>query len=208
MLYTPVPGTPLFFEMQREGRMLEAVELADIHGQHKFNFRHAAISRDESKRFLDAAFQRDFERNGPSIFRICETQLAGWKRYRHHPDARVRARFTRETKQLQGAYTAALWAMEKRLRRANPTVARRITALRKEVEAEFGWKTRLLRRLAGPLLLWTAAREARRLAHGKSKEPPTIFEVRNWDGKRAAAPIAIMPLAMPPTRKTLPMCGD
>ena len=49
MLYTPVPGTPLFFQMQAEGRMLDGVDLADIHGQFKFNFRHAAISRDESK---------------------------------------------------------------------------------------------------------------------------------------------------------------
>src|SRR5665811_1119882 len=44
MLYTPVPGTPLFFEMKEQGRMLPGVNLADIHGQHEFNFAHAAIS--------------------------------------------------------------------------------------------------------------------------------------------------------------------
>ena len=75
MLYTPVPGTPLFAEMTEAGRMLEGVNLADIHGQHRFNFRHAAISREDSKRFLDSAFRRDFERNGPSIYRICRTTL-------------------------------------------------------------------------------------------------------------------------------------
>ena len=52
MLYTPVPGTPLFYQMQAEGRMLEGIDLADIHGQFKFNFQHAAISRDDSKAFL------------------------------------------------------------------------------------------------------------------------------------------------------------
>src|SRR5438477_4980172 len=72
MLYTPVPGTPLFHEMSEQGRMLE-VDLADIHGQHKFNFEHAAISREDSKKFLDMAFNRDFERNGPSLYRICRT---------------------------------------------------------------------------------------------------------------------------------------
>ena len=46
MLYTPVPGTPLFFEMKEQGRMLPGVNLADIHGQHEFNFAHAAISRE------------------------------------------------------------------------------------------------------------------------------------------------------------------
>ena len=43
MLYTPVPGTPLFFEMKEQGRMLPGVNLADIHGQHEFNFEHAAL---------------------------------------------------------------------------------------------------------------------------------------------------------------------
>ena len=68
MLYTPVPGTPLYAQVSEEGRMLEGVDLADIHGQFKFNFRHAAISREQSKQFLDWAFHVDFDRNGPSLF--------------------------------------------------------------------------------------------------------------------------------------------
>jgi len=191
MLYTPVPGTPLYAEMQRAGRLLEEVDLADIHGQFKFNFRHAAIARDDSKRFLDAAFARDFERNGPSIFRICETQLAGWKRYARDPDARVRARFQREVQSLKLGYVAALWAMEKRLRTVNPEISRRITALRREIEAEFGWTPRLARTLLGPLLLWTAAREARRLAQGKTQEPPSICERSNWERATEALPARI-----------------
>jgi hypothetical protein len=55
MLYTPVPGTPLYSEIKAAGRLLD-VDLADIHGQHKFNFEHAAISRDDSKKFLDYAW--------------------------------------------------------------------------------------------------------------------------------------------------------
>jgi hypothetical protein len=90
MLYTPVPGTPLYRRDDRAGRMLEDVDLADIHGQDKFNFKHAAISREDSKKWLDWAFRRDFERNGPSIYRICRTTLEGWMRYKNDPDARVR----------------------------------------------------------------------------------------------------------------------
>lgn len=56
MLYTPVPGTPLHQQMQEEGRMLSDIDYADVHGQFKFNFKHAAISRDDSKRFLEWAF--------------------------------------------------------------------------------------------------------------------------------------------------------
>src|SRR6185437_2501033 len=79
MLYTPVPGTPLYREMLEQGRLLPDVDLADIHGQDRFNFRHEAISRDASKEFLETAFLRDFQRNGPSLFRICRTTLQGWK---------------------------------------------------------------------------------------------------------------------------------
>jgi hypothetical protein len=32
----------------------------------------------------------------------------------------------------------------------------------------------------GPVLLWTSKREARRLAAGKTYEPPTVVERRNW----------------------------
>jgi hypothetical protein len=180
MLYTPVPGTPLYHQMKAEGRMLADVELADIHGQFKFNFKHAAISRNHSKEVLDGAFRRDFEKNGPSLSRICQTLFQGWMRYKDHPEARVRARFAQEARKLRTTYNAALWAMEKRLEQANPSVARRIRKLRNQVEAEFGLPTRLVRRVLGPILLWTSHREDRRLTKGVTYEPQTFVERHNW----------------------------
>ena len=180
MLYTPVPGTPLYSQMEGEGRMLGGVDYADIHGQFKFNFKHAAISRDDSKRFLDWAFRRDFERNGPSIYRICETMLRGWQRYKDSSDTRVRTRFANEILSLKTAYNAALWAMEKRYRSTNQELSRQIRTLRKEIEREFGVGTRALRAILGPIMLWSSRREDRRLAKGQTYEPPTIIERRNW----------------------------
>src|SRR5579885_575809 len=180
MLYTPVPGTPLYFEMLAQGRMLESVDLADIHGQHKFNFRHEAISRDDSKRFLDWAFRRDFERNGPSLYRICRTTLAGWQRYKNDPDPRVRERFAWEVRSLKSAYSGLLWAMERQLRRTNEAVSQQVRALRQELGREFGPVSRTAARLLGPVLLWTSRREQKRLANGQTYEPKTIIERRNW----------------------------
>jgi radical SAM superfamily enzyme YgiQ (UPF0313 family) len=180
MLYTPVPGTPLYKEMSEQGRMLEGIDLADIHGQDKFNFRHAAISRDDSKRFLDWAFLRDFERNGPSLYRMCRTMLQGWRRYRDYPDLRVRERFERENVKLRTAYSAALWAMEHYFRKVNREVSEQIHELRREIADEFGTVSRLAASLAGPYLLWSTRREERRVAAGKTYEPPTILERRNW----------------------------
>jgi radical SAM superfamily enzyme YgiQ (UPF0313 family) len=182
MLYTPVPGTPLFFQMEEEKRMLDNVDLADIHGQFKFNFKHAAISRDDSQRFLDWAFRFDFEKNGPSLYRICETMFKGWKRYKNHPDSRVRERFLVDGRKLKSTYNASLWAMEKRLKTTNATVSAKIGVLRREIEGEFGLVARLIRSVAGPLLLWTSKREEKRLARGVTYEPPTIVDRRNWQG--------------------------
>ena len=180
MLYTPVPGTPLYDEMAEQGRLLEGVDLADIHGQDRFNFQHAAISREESKQFLDSAFRWDFERNGPSLFRICRTTFQGWMRYKDHPDVRVRERFHRESKTLRHAYTAVLWAMEHRLKNANPSMVPQIRALRIEIEREFGFVAAAASRILGPVLWWTSLREDRRLARGNRHEPPTIIGRRNW----------------------------
>ena len=196
MLYTPVPGTPLHAEMTEQGRMLEGVDLADIHGQDQFNFRHAAISREESKRFLDWAFRRDFERNGPSLYRICRTTLEGWRRYKNDPDPRVRARFAWEARALRDGYASALWAMEKHLRRTNEAVSEKIRTLRQEVGREFGLFSRVVSRALGPVLLWTARREERRLAQGRTYEPRTIIERCNWTWGTASAPPAFSPLTV------------
>ncbi len=180
MLYTPVPGTPLYQEMAEQGRLLTEVEYADIHGQYKFNFQHGAISRDDSKRFLDWAFWRDFERNGPSLYRLCQTMLQGWQRYKNHPDARVRERFTREVKKLSSAYNAALWVMEREFEKVNHDVSEKIRNLRRQVEKEFPVVARLTAASLGPILLWSTRREQKRLLSGCTYEPPTFLERRNW----------------------------
>ncbi len=179
MLYTPVPGTPLHKEMAEQGRLLD-IDPADIHGQFKFNFRHAAISRDDSKKFLDWAFWRDFERNGPSLYRMCQTMLMGWQRYKDYPDGRVRERFAREMKKLSHAYNGALWAMEREFRRVNQSVSEQIHRLRRDVEKEFPLVARLTANALGPVLLWSARREEKRLASGRTYEPPMILQRSNW----------------------------
>jgi hypothetical protein len=185
MLYTPVPGTPLYKQIESEGRLLE-VDLADIHGQHKFNFTHGAISRDASKEYLDAAFERDFQVNGPSLFRICRTTLEGWRRNRNHPDPRVRARFTRELQLLRHTWSGILWAMEHQLRQSNHTVSRSIRELRADIVRECGGlSSHLASALVGPLMLWTAKMERMRLRKGVTYEPPMIVQYWNPDGVMA-----------------------
>jgi radical SAM superfamily enzyme YgiQ (UPF0313 family) len=180
MLYTPVPGTPLYREVQQDGRLLEDVDLADIHGQYKFNFRHPAITRDDSKRFLDRAFRRDFEVNGPSLYRLMRNMLAGWRRYRDDRDPRVRQRVQGEAAQLRTGWGAALWAMERYVRGSDRDMSRRIGDLRRQVEREVGGWSPVIDRLAGPALLWSARLEAWIAPGGYRHEPRTFVERRHW----------------------------
>jgi len=184
MLYTPMPGTPLHDEVKREGRLLD-VDLADTHGQYKFNFRHPAISRDQSKVFLDQAFRRDYERNGPSLYRLIRTMAEGWRRHRDDSDPRVRRRVAQEGRQLQFGYGAPLWAMEQYLRRPNPEISERIGDLRHGLERDLGRLSGWINRAAGTVLLWSARHEARLHPGGRRLEPRAFVTRRNW---QAAGP--------------------
>jgi radical SAM superfamily enzyme YgiQ (UPF0313 family) len=177
MLYTPMPGTPLHAQVASEGRMRDDVNLADIHGQAGFNFHHPAISREQSKTLLDAAFRTDYERNGPSLYRLMRTMFARYRLYGHDADARVRARIARGATQLSGGYAAALWAMERYLRRHNPAISARIAALRHDIHRTLGLQSRIAAALGGPLLYWSARREGRR-PRGSVLEPRTFVERR------------------------------
>lgn len=177
MLYTAVAGTPLHAEQQAAGALLsqDEVPMADTHGQYRFNFRHLHIVDGEENEFLLRAFRRDFEVNGPSIVRIARTILAGWKRYKHDLDERVRRRFKWEARDLAVSYSACLWAARRWYRRDKPMVDK-ISRTLKELYKELGLKARLAAPLAGRYVYKKMKREERRLSAGWTYEPPTFYE--------------------------------
>jgi radical SAM superfamily enzyme YgiQ (UPF0313 family) len=180
MLYTPVPGTPLYAEHEARGTLHADVDPADIHGQFRFNFRHPSIPREQSGELLLRAFRRDFEQNGPSLLRMSRTLLRGWKRYRNHPDERVRERFRREIAYFSLTFGGAVWAMENYFRNRNRLLAQKIRGVREEILAEFRLRARILGAISGWFLTHRIRREERRLGSGWSYEPPTFVERRNW----------------------------
>jgi len=183
MLYTPMPGTPLYAETEKRGLLLKDTDIADIHGQYKFNFKHPNISRDDSKRLLDWAFKREFELNGPSLYRMARTLLKGWKRHKGHSDLRVRERFRRETGKMV-FFNSALWAMEQMYKDKDKKMGEQICKVRLEVEEEFGLRYHIARCLLGPVLLWTGLREEERLANGFTYEPRMFIDRKNWVPER------------------------
>ncbi len=211
MLYTPSPGTPLHADLKKRGVILsdEEIEPADVHGQYRFNWRHKSIKPGAETEMLKRAFIRDFEVNGPSVLRVAKTTLAGWKKYRNHPDARVRRRFQWEADGLATTFAGALWAGRKWFRKlGNDQVAERLDETLKGVYSLFGLKARLAAQVYGRIIYVTLKREDRRLKEGWTWEPPTFYEnnyqesgdtsakLAKWvelDSSLAKAPAAVSP---------------
>jgi hypothetical protein len=179
MLYTPVPGTPLHAEHAAKGTLLDDSEcpLADAHGQFRFNFRHPFIKNGQETDFLLRAFRRDFSVNGPSVVRMARTILQGWRRYKNHPDRRIRRRFEWDARELPITFAGALWAAKQRFR-GNPELTAKISGILKEIYREFGIKSRLIAPLVGRYLRIKLSREDRRLRKGWTYEPPTFYETK------------------------------
>lgn len=180
MLYTPVAGTPLHAEHAAAGTLLTDEELPfeDVHGQYRFNYRHPHIRDGQETEYLLRAFEEDYRVNGPSVLRVVRTTLEGWRRYRHHPDARIRGRIAWEAAGMRTVFPGALWAARRWFRQNEP-LARRLDALLREVCREFGLLARLTAPLVGRVLLRRIAREDRLLRAGRTWEPPTFYE-RNY----------------------------
>lgn len=178
MLYTPVPGTPLFNEHLENGTLLdpECLDTADVHGQLRFSHRHSHIPPGMETEFLHKAFERDFEVNGPSVVRVARTTLQGWLRYRNHADQRVRARFQWEARDLAVTYAGALWA-SRRWFKSRPAMWDEITSVLRNIYDQFGVRARISAPLIGRIVYRKLLKEQRRLSEGWTYEPPTFYEL-------------------------------
>ena len=188
MLYTPNPGTPLHKKLSALGKMKHSDEYeeADIHGQLIFNYRHPHITGGQESEFILRAFNRDFEVNGPSVARIARTTLAGWKRYKNHPDSRIRRRYAWEARELGTAFSVSIEAMNLYYSK-NTTMRTKMSAILKDLHYEFGLKSRLSAAIGGRYLLRKIRKEEKRLATGWTYEPPTFYEKSHGSGNQAGS---------------------
>jgi hypothetical protein len=198
MLYTPNPGTPLHEQHRQDGTLLPESEFpaADAHGQYRFNYRHPHIQNGREEEFLIGAFRRDFEVNGPSLYRLIRTMLKGWQSHGEHPDARIRNRVAWDAAPLRSTYAGAVWAMKKWYK-GNERLCGKMNDLLQDLYGTFGWKTRMLAPLFGLYALAKLRGEEKRLKEGWSYEPRSLRE------KNAAA-LALENKAPGPFRIAIP----
>ncbi len=77
MVLGVVPGTSLYEDYQQKNKMLEHIPFEEHHGQKGIWFKHPDFTPGESEIYLENAFKKDFQENGPSILRMADTYLRG-----------------------------------------------------------------------------------------------------------------------------------
>jgi hypothetical protein len=177
MLYTPIPGTPLYEKHKADGSLLPETEfpIADAHGQYRFNYRHPHIRNGQEEKYLLDAFEKDFAVNGPSLLRLIRVLLNGWLKYRDDPRPCVRKRVAWEVFPLRSTYAGAVWAMRKWYRN-DPRLMEKADRLLQDIYAAFGWVTRIVTPFIGRFAWFALKREEARLAAGLTYEPHAFRE--------------------------------
>ncbi|MBW1707478.1 MAG: radical SAM protein [Deltaproteobacteria bacterium] len=97
----PIPGTRLYDDYEKQGKLIKNIPYESQHGQGKIWFHHDYFSRDESEDFLRLAFDTDYKRNGASMLRAIKTTLRGYGYCRNHTDERIRSRAENFEKRLK-----------------------------------------------------------------------------------------------------------
>jgi haloalkane dehalogenase len=75
----PLPGTALYKKVEADGKLRTDVPYEEWHGQKQIWFDHPNFTAAESEEVLRGAFRRDYLTNGPSLLRMFETYLRGYR---------------------------------------------------------------------------------------------------------------------------------
>jgi radical SAM superfamily enzyme YgiQ (UPF0313 family) len=179
MLFMPLPGTPLYEDYRSKGLLLSEDEfsLADYHGQYRFNYRHPHIHAFKEHDYLLRAFAADRDTNGPAIARMTATMLEGYRRYKDHPDPRVRRRIRWQNRPLKDLMAGMVWAASRYYgKKGNVRVSSLMNTIVKALYDEFGTYTRTAAPIVGRVIMRALRREEKKLSKGLTYEPTVIRE--------------------------------
>jgi hypothetical protein len=161
LIYGPVPGTPFHERVIRENLLQEVYTRdADLFYRRADGFttmiKHPTLSPHAVEGLQRQCFEQDFQRLGPSIFRVLETRLLGCRKLSRSPNPRLRQKAEGFAKDLRAAYPSFLAG---RLLGPNRIIRHRIGGLERRMHAVLGRPTlpeRLKSWLAVGAGLWTA----------------------------------------------------
>ena len=140
LIYGPVPGTP-FYERIIKDNLLQDVYTSDqdLFYRRADGFRtmikHPTLSPKEIEDIQRWCFEQDFQRLGPSIYRVLETRFLGYLKLKNSPNPRLRQKADYFANELKYAYPVFLAG---RLLGPNPSIRRWIGELQRRIHLELG----------------------------------------------------------------------
>jgi radical SAM superfamily enzyme YgiQ (UPF0313 family) len=140
LIYGPVPGTP-FHERVIKENLLQDVYTSDKDlfyrraDGFKTMMKHPTLSPAQIEDIQRWCFEQDFQRLGPSIYRVLETRFLGYLKLKDSPNPVLRQKAEYFARELRYAYPVFLAG---RLLGPNATIRKWIGDLERRIHAELG----------------------------------------------------------------------
>ncbi len=161
LIYGPVPGTPFHERIIKDNLLQDHYTTdKDLFYRRADGFRtmikHPTLSPEEIEAIQTWCFDQDFQRLGPSIYRVLEARLLGYRKLKDSPNPLLRAKAEYYATELRYALPVFLAG---RLLGPNAAIRKWIGDLEREIIAELGQPDRVQRWksvLAVGAALWTS----------------------------------------------------
>jgi radical SAM superfamily enzyme YgiQ (UPF0313 family) len=140
LIYGPVPGTPFHERVIKENLLQDIYTTEkDLFYRRADGFRtmmkHPTLSPAQIEDMQRWCFEQDFQRLGPSIYRVLETRFLGYLKLKDSPNPVLRQKAEYFARELRYAYPVFLAG---RLLGPNATIRKWIGDLEKRIHAELG----------------------------------------------------------------------
>jgi len=140
LIYGPVPGTP-FYERIIKENLLQDVYTSDkeLFYRRADGFRtmikHPTLSPEQIEEIQSWCFEEDFQRLGPSIYRVLEARFLGYQKLKNSPNPLLRRKAEYYASELRTAYPVFLAG---RLLGPNAEIRKWIGDLEQRIHTELG----------------------------------------------------------------------
>jgi haloalkane dehalogenase len=140
LIYGPVPSTPFYERVMKENLLQDSyVKNPTLMYRRGDGFttmiKHPTLSAAQIEEIQRWCFDQDFQRLGPSIYRVMEARLLGYLKLKDSPNPLMRQKAEYYADELRFAYPVFLAG---KLFGPNPAVRRWIGDLEKRIHAQFG----------------------------------------------------------------------
>jgi len=170
----PLPGTQLYADYDAKGLLRKDIPYEEWHGQHRIWFDHPHFTLEDTERILREAFRHDYDTQGPSLVRMCDTVLRGAKTLGQYSDPWM-AKRRDAMRGLAASYRPILGVAQRYGHNdAARALAERVMA---DYDAELGLMS-LKDKVRSKLALFLSSRERVRVDKGTALRQPKTARIR------------------------------